>query len=99
MQEHEKSLYTLLIMGALIALGKVLASDEKITLRLLAGRVILGSAISVAAGSALVQFPDMPTLAVTGIGAALGIAGYQACEVWLRRRMSGLSGGSKSDTE
>ena len=57
MQEHEKSLYTLLIMGALIALGKVLASDEKITLRLLAGRVILGSAISVAACDSLVQFP------------------------------------------
>ena len=99
MQEHEKSLYTLLIMGALIALGKVLASDEKITLRLLAGRVILGSAISVAAGAALVQFPEMPTLAGTGIGAALGIAGYQACEVWIRRRMSGLNGGSNSDAQ
>ncbi|HGE6484094.1 TPA: phage holin family protein [Klebsiella variicola] len=95
MQEHEKSLYTLVILGALIALAKVLVSDEKITLRLLAGRVMLGSAISVAAGAALVQFPDMPALAVNGIGAALGIAGYQVCEVWLRRRFGGTTMGNE----
>ena len=92
MQEHEKNLYTLLCIGAVIALGKVLASNEKITPRLLAGRVILGSAISVAAGAALVQFPDMPQLAVNGLGAAAGIAGYQVCELWLRRRMGDSNG-------
>jgi len=67
----------------------VLASNEKITPRLIAGRVILGSAISVAAGAALVQFPDMSPLAVNGVGAGLGILGYQFCEMWLRRRLGG----------
>lgn len=40
MQEHEKSLYSLLIMGALIAVAKVLASDDPITPRLFISRVI-----------------------------------------------------------
>ena len=50
MQEHEKSLYSLLIMGALIAVAKVLASDDPITPRLFISRVILGSFVSVIAG-------------------------------------------------
>jgi len=89
MQDHEKTLMQLLLIGAVIALGKVLASNEKITPRLIAGRVILGSAISVAAGAAMVQFPDMSPLAVNGVGAGLGILGYQFCEMWLRRRLGG----------
>lgn len=89
MQDHEKTLMQLLVIGGIIALGKVLASNEKITPRLIAGRVILGSAISVAAGAALVQFPDMSPLAVNGVGAGLGILGYQFCEMWLRRRLGG----------
>jgi len=89
MQDHEKTLMQLLLIGAVIALGKVLASNEKITPRLIAGRVILGAAISVAAGAALVQFPDMSPLAVNGVGAGLGILGYQFCEMWLRRRLGG----------
>lgn len=93
MQDHEKTLLQLLFMGAVIALGKILTSNEKITPRLVAGRVILGSAISVAAGAALVQFPDMPPLAVNGLGAGLGILGYQFCELWLRRRMGGSDKG------
>ncbi|MFV9669876.1 phage holin family protein [Pantoea sp. KXB25] len=89
MQDHEKTLVQLLVFGGIIALGKLLASNEKITPRLIAGRVILGSAISVAAGAALVQFPDMSPLAVNGVGAGLGILGYQFCEMWLRRRLGG----------
>lgn len=89
MQEHEKSLYTLVLIGALIALGKVLASDEKITVRLIVGRVLLGAAISVAAGAALVQVPDMSPVAINGLGAAAGILGYQFLELWLRRRLGG----------
>lgn len=39
MQEYEKGFIALAVMGALIALGKLLNSDEPITLRLVAGRV------------------------------------------------------------
>ncbi|EBO7393334.1 holin, partial [Salmonella enterica] len=50
MQDYEKGFIALAIMGALIALGKMLNSDEPITARLVLGRVIVGSALSVAAG-------------------------------------------------
>lgn len=86
MQEHEKSLYSLLLIGALIAIGKVLSSNDPITLRLIISRVILGSFVSVMAGAVLIKIPDASPLAIQGIGAALGIAGYQTVELWLRRR-------------
>ncbi len=44
-------------MGVLIAVGKILTSDEQITARLFFGRVFLGAAISVMAGAALIWFP------------------------------------------
>lgn len=100
MQEHEKNLYTLLVIGALIAIGKVLASDDKITPRLFVGRLILGSMVSVAAGAVLLKIPDASPLAVMGLGTALSIAGYQVVEIWLRRKAKGiLQKGSKNDAE
>ena len=96
MQEHEKSLYSLLAIGALIAIAKVLASNDPITPRLFISRVILGSFVAVIAGAVLIQIPDASPLAVQGLGAALGIAGYQVVELWLRRRAAGKStGGDK----
>jgi len=96
MEEHEKSLLTLLLIGAVIALGKVLAGDEPITLRHFFGRIILGSFVSVMAGAVLIQIPNASPLAIQGVGAALGIAGYQAVELWLRRRAAGKKEGSEA---
>lgn len=86
MQEYEKGFVTLAIMGALIALGKMLTSNEPITARLILGRVIVGSALSLAAGVALYFVPDIHPLALAGIGSALGIAGLNGVEVWLRKK-------------
>ncbi|MCG3462025.1 phage holin family protein [Xenorhabdus bovienii] len=90
MEEHEKTFVTLVLLGALIALGKMLTGNEPITLRLFIGRVILGSAVSIMAGALLIWWPGISPVAVTGIGSALGIAGYQLIEVWLRKRGSAL---------
>ncbi|KDE35121.1 Holin [Kosakonia radicincitans] len=95
MSKDEQSLISLLVIGALIAIAKVLTSDDPITLRLFAGRVILGSLVSVAAGAVLLQLPDASPLAIQGLGAGLGIAGYQAVEMWLRRRAAGKQEGDK----
>lgn len=86
MQEYEKGFITLAIMGAVIALGKMLTSNEPITARLILGRVIVGSALSLAAGVALYFVPDIHPLALAGIGSALGILGLNGVEVWLRKR-------------
>lgn len=96
---HEKIMVTLAGIGGLIGLAKVLESTEPLTTRLIIGRVILGAAVSMCAGAALIQFPDMPPIAINGVGAALGIVGYQAVELWLRKRARLNSKGKKNDTE
>ncbi|WP_350024824.1 phage holin family protein [Providencia rettgeri] len=90
MEEHEKTLLTIAVMGALIGIGKMLTGAEPITIKLFIGRVILGSATSVAAGAILILIPDISPIALTGVASALGIAGYQAVEMWLKKRGSAL---------
>ncbi|AHF77573.1 Phage protein, putative holin protein [Sodalis praecaptivus] len=90
MQEYEKGFVTLAMMGALIALGKMLNSNEPVTIRLVTGRVIVGSALSLMAGVALYIVPDIHPLALAGIGSALGILGLNGVEAWLRKK--GLCG-------
>lgn len=86
MQEYEKGFIALVIMGAVIALGKMLNSDEPITARLVVGRVIVGSALSLLAGVALYVVPDIHPLALAGIGSGLGILGLNGVEAWLRKK-------------
>ena len=93
MQDPEKSLWTLVAMGAVI--GKLLASDEKLSIRLVIGRTVLGSATSMLAGVVLLQFPDIPHLALLGIASGLGILGSQTIEVLLKRRAGKIIGGGK----
>lgn len=83
MQEETKALWLLLLTGAGIAFGKLLNSSEKITLRVAAGRTILGSATSLVAGMLLLQIPHIGTLPLLATGSALGIAGAQAVEALL----------------
>ncbi|KVU27570.1 phage holin family protein [Burkholderia ubonensis] len=92
MQEHEKTILELVIMGGLIGVAKVLVGSEHLTFRLVAGRAMLGSATSMVAGIALLQIPDLPPMALLGIGSALGIVGSQYVEVLLRRNAKKLFG-------
>jgi hypothetical protein len=87
MNEPDKSILSLFLIGALIVVGKVLAGGEPVTLRLFVGRILLGGFVSMVAGVALVQFPDLPPVAVNGISAALGIAGYQAIELLIKNQL------------
>ncbi|WP_244104703.1 phage holin family protein [Burkholderia anthina] len=48
------------------------------------------------AGIALLQIPDLPPIALLGIGSAFGIVGSQYLEVLLRRKAKQLFGGSKN---
>lgn len=97
--EDEKSLLTLAGIGALIALGKVLSQAEPVTLKLFIGRVILGSATSMLASVALIQFPELHPMAICGLGTAFGIIGYQGVEMWLRNRAASLIRSKKNDSE
>ncbi|WP_331693469.1 holin [Pandoraea sputorum] len=76
----------LALLGAFMGLGKLLVSDEVLTIRLMVGRSILGAGASMIAGVVLIQIPDIPPLALYGIGSALGVVGAQFIEGVLKRK-------------
>ncbi|OSM96099.1 phage holin family protein [Lonsdalea populi] len=86
MSETDKSIMSLFLIGLLIAVGKILISGKPISLGQFTGRLLLGGFVSMIAGVALIQFPTLSSIAINGIGAALGIAGYQTIELFLQRR-------------
>ena len=85
MQQYDKIL-SLIIVGAVIGLGKLLVSPVTLTIRLVAGRIFLGSGSSLVAGTLVMQIPDISPLALIGVGSALGIAGATAIEAWVKKR-------------
>ncbi|BBE09624.1 Putative Holin [Mycoavidus cysteinexigens] len=72
-------------MGAVLGIGKLLNGGEKITARLIIGRMIVGAGLSVAASSTLMLLPELSPIAVTGLGAALGILGQSYLEMAVQR--------------
>lgn len=84
MQEHEKNLLLLIVIGASIGFAKLLVSDEKLTWRLMIGRTILGAATSTIAGAIILQVPNINPLALIAIASALGILGSTFIENWLK---------------
>lgn len=86
MQNGETSLLAkLLLIGALIGLGQLMLSNERITARILVGRVIMGSMVAPLAAIPLLKFPDMPELVVVGIACGLGILGSAFIEECFKR--------------
>ncbi|WP_297575929.1 hypothetical protein [uncultured Deefgea sp.] len=92
MQEHEKTFISVLVLGALIAIGKLLVSSEELTVRLCLGRAILGAATTSIAGLALIQIPNLHPIALLAIGSALGIVGAQFVELWLKKQANKING-------
>ncbi len=93
MNEFEKTIAWLASMGALIAVGRALTSQEKLSWRVAVGRTILGSAVATVASLIYIPFPDAPMPVVVGAGAALGILGEQVLELAARRLISFKFGG------
>ncbi|WP_347467498.1 holin [Burkholderia stagnalis] len=88
MSDLWKEVGGLAAIGGAIAFGKLMAEPERPKLRIIIGRTIVGSGLSVAAGAALTLFPDLTPLAVTGIGACFGILGQQFLEVLAMRAVN-----------
>lgn len=87
MHSTEGTFWKLILIGAVIGLGKLLEGGEVITMRLVIGRLIIGSAVSCVAGVALIQFKGLPELALLGIASGLGILGHSAIEALFNRWM------------
>ncbi|AJC16820.1 phage holin family protein [Pandoraea sputorum] len=95
MDDHKTTwtILGLLVLGAVMGVGKLLVSDEILTWRLIVGRAILGAGASMIAGVVLIQIPDIPPLALLGIGSVLGTVGAQFIELQLKRRAGSFRSG------
>ncbi|KAF9396915.1 hypothetical protein CPC16_004248, partial [Podila verticillata] len=70
----------LIIIGAVIGLGKMLIGGERIKPRLVIGRVIIGAALAMSAGAVLTAFPNLPPTGLVGIASLFGILGQNMLE-------------------
>ncbi|WP_018868270.1 MULTISPECIES: hypothetical protein [unclassified Thioalkalivibrio] len=83
MQEKLSSLEAIIGMaltGLIIGLGQVLASEEKITPRIIIGRALSSMGLALVAGIVLIQIPDIHILALIGLSALIASLGTSALE-------------------
>lgn len=83
------------LTGLLIGLGKLLSSNEELTLRLILGRAITSSGLSLGAGIALLKIPDIPIIALIGLSALIASLGTSALEKLLQHYLGVKIGDSK----
>lgn len=88
---REQIEYALLfaVVGITIGLGQLLASEEKLTVRIVIGRALSTAGIAVAAGSVLVLVPDLPLIGQLGVAAGLASLGTSGLERLFQRVLSG----------
>ncbi|MGU7854958.1 holin [Burkholderia orbicola] len=80
--EQESELLALFVsIGAAIGLGKLFLGGERLTLRLLLGRMIIGAGLSTSAGAILIVFNELPPIALVGVASTVGIMGKQSASV------------------
>jgi hypothetical protein len=78
----------LALAGAILGIGRLLASDSKLTLRLMAGRAIVAGGLAVGAGSLLAFFTNLHVLALCGFAAVCAVLGEQFLEKVINERLS-----------
>lgn len=98
LDEHEKNVLALAVIGAILGLGKLLADGERVRPRLVVGRAIVGAGLSMSAGAVLTAFPDLSPTGLVGIASLFGILGQNALEAVVQKfvgRMPAGRGGGK----
>lgn len=85
MDNDTKLLVSLGITGAVIGLGKTLASAAPTTWKVAVARCISTSALSVSAAFAVVLFPTMAFPAYVGLACALASLGTSALEAMFQK--------------
>lgn len=75
-------------VGVVIGLGQLLASNERLTLRIIIGRAMSTGGLAMAAGLVLAWFPDLPLAGQIGFAAALASLGTSGLERVFQRAIS-----------
>lgn len=76
------------LVGILTALGQLLASDEKLTPRIIIGRALSSVGLSVSAGAVLLWFTDAHPLALIGVSAGLASLGTSFLEKLIQKKLN-----------
>lgn len=71
---------TLSLVGMIIGIGSLLASSEKLTLRIVFGRAISSAGLGAASSAILILIPDLPLAALLGCAALIASLGTSALE-------------------
>lgn len=77
------------IVGISIGLGQLMASNERITSRLLLGRSLSTGGLAMAAGIVLVWVPELSMVGQIGVAAGLASLGTSGLERVFQRAMQG----------
>lgn len=80
------------LIGISIGLGQLLASQERLTPRIVVGRSLSTGGLAMAAGLVLVWVPDLPLIGQIGVAAALASLGTSGLERAFQRVMQGRAG-------
>lgn len=75
------------LTGIIVGLGQLLASNEKLTARIVWGRALSSVGLSLVAGVILIQIPEVHPLALIGIGAGMASLGTSFLERYLQRKL------------
>ncbi len=82
----------LFIIGALIAIGKILVSENTYSYKTIIGKAILTGMSSLMAGLILLTFTSASPLVILGFGAFLGSLGTETTIKLLKHKL-GITGG------
>jgi hypothetical protein len=95
-QEHPEAFVGVLGgLGAFIGLGKLLASDDPLSIRMVAGRCMASAGLGAAAGAATLLFPSADPVVLLGIAAGLTSISSSTLEYVIKKRLGG--GGYMAD--
>lgn len=75
-----EALVGMITTGLLIGLGQILNSNEKITTRLVIGRAMSSTGLSLVAGLMLIQLPNLGLIPLIGLSALIASLGTSALE-------------------
>ena len=78
--DHLVSSFLFLLVGISIGIGQLLASNERITPRLLIGRALSTGGLAMAAGVVLVWVPELSMVGQIGVAAGLASLGTSGLE-------------------
>ncbi len=85
MDKTEQTIWTVGIIGAVIGIGQLLASADKITLRYALGRSILSTGIALSSFTVLAWLPDASPAMLVGVSALMASLGSSGLTLLAQR--------------